>query len=742
MAQFIPSLEKIAQFTVQPTEGEWTLLRFLERTLDDSFEVYFNPFLNGDRPDVVIMRRGGGVMIIEVKDWDLDLYTLDEKKHWHLAHPKNEAEARAYIKSPIDQAVQYKENLYYLHVENLLAENIKNPYMWGVVISGVYFHCASHRKVIDKIVTPYKEEKGYSKFIKNIALFGNDDLYKDNFLKALERFHLLSRYPSQLFTEELYQSIHHLLIPPLHTKNQGIFISRYDGWLKRRNPSAPMYSKKQDELIFDKDKRIVWRLKGVVGSGKTTMLAAKAVQSYKELTEQGIQNPKILILTFNITLKNFIHDKIQRVHEDFDWSAFTILNYHQFINSQLNNLGIDFRREDGESDEQFFARYYDNYNLIAEHKDETEKFDVVFIDEIQDYKRVWMDIIKDCFRTQDGAYPRSGYYLLGDVKQNIYNRGISGKDVATNVPGGAVHALDTCFRSDMKIKDLALGFQRDLFGEKYEIDETLTSDQDSLFFGQNLQQGYLNYIYLQSGDPIQSVFNIIEGNIKNRVNDVAINDITVLGAEMPFLQLFETYFRYKTGLKTSTMFETYEQMYLSGINSKSNIASIQLRESLIKLIKSDKDRNPQAGERQLAQLFAAYEMYSKFPDVFKTRLETKCIEYKTTLNDFLLEMHCYSNDFEAFREAVFKADYKYIRDNKKFNFWMNTGNIKISSIHSFKGWESDTVFLILQKHYSGDPTFNELLYTGITRTRSNLIVINLGNEEYHENMKCLIETYK
>ena len=153
MAQFIPSLEKIAQFTVQPTEGEWALLRFLERTLDDSFEVYFNPFLNGDRPDVVIMRRGGGVMIIEVKDWDLDLYTLDEKKHWHLAHPKNEAEARAYIKSPIDQAVQYKENLYYLHVENLLAENIKNPYMWGVVISGVYFHCASHRKVIDKIVT-------------------------------------------------------------------------------------------------------------------------------------------------------------------------------------------------------------------------------------------------------------------------------------------------------------------------------------------------------------------------------------------------------------------------------------------------------------------------------------------------------------------------------------------------------------------------------------------------------------
>lgn len=738
MAKFIPSIEKIKQFTVQPTEGEWTLLRFLEQTLDDSFEVYFNPFLNGDRPDVVIMRREGGVMIIEVKDWDLDLYKLDEKKHWSLSHPKNEKEERAYIKSPIDQADQYKKNLYNLHIENLLEMNIKNPNMWSVVASGVYFHNASHKQVIGKIVTPYSSEKGYKKFIKYIVLLGNDDLNKDDFMKLLEKFHIISRYPSQLFTNELYNSIHHLLLPPLHTQNQGVFISRYDGRLKRQNPTIPMYSKKQDELIYDEQKRKEWRVKGVVGSGKTTMLAAKAVQTYKVLTAQGISNPKILILTYNITLKNFIHDKLQKVHEDFDWSSFTILNYHQFINSQLNNLGIDFRRDENESDEQFFARYYDNYQLFANREEDTERFDVIFIDEIQDYKRVWMDIVKDCFLFQGGEYPRSGYYLLGDVKQNIYNRSTEGKDVATNVRG--VNTLDTCFRSEMKIKDLALGFQRNFFGSKYDLDVTLTAEQDSLFFGQNLQQGYLNYIYLQNGDPIKSVFNIIDGNIKNKVNNVAINDITVLGAEMKFLQLFETYYRYKTGLRTSTMFETYEQMYLQGIKSKSNIAPVNLRKSLTELIK--KDRNPDTVERQIAVLFSAYEMYQRFPDVFQTRLEAKCKEYKTSLLDFIVVMNRYEQDFIAFRDAVFTDNYKYIRDNKKFNFWMNTGNIKISTIHSFKGWESDTVFLILQKHYSGDPTFNELLYTGITRTRSNLIVINLGNEEYHENMKCLIETYK
>ena len=79
MAQFIPSLDVVSNFRVQPTEGEWTLLRFLERTLDDSFEVYFNPFLTGDRPDVVIMRRGGGLLIIEIKDWDLNASNLMRK---------------------------------------------------------------------------------------------------------------------------------------------------------------------------------------------------------------------------------------------------------------------------------------------------------------------------------------------------------------------------------------------------------------------------------------------------------------------------------------------------------------------------------------------------------------------------------------------------------------------------------------------------------------------------------------
>ena len=64
MATIIPSFEKIYNQKVKPEPGELHLLKFLDSYLDASFEVYFNPYMNGDRPDIVIMRKGQGVLII------------------------------------------------------------------------------------------------------------------------------------------------------------------------------------------------------------------------------------------------------------------------------------------------------------------------------------------------------------------------------------------------------------------------------------------------------------------------------------------------------------------------------------------------------------------------------------------------------------------------------------------------------------------------------------------------------
>ena len=120
MATLIPSIEQIQKFKVPPTEGEMALLAFLDRVLDETYEVYFNPYLNGDRPDVLVMRRGNGVIVFEVKDWNLNNFSIDERKKWRYI-PNNSV-----VKSPLDQVLKYKDNLFNLHVDTLLEEKINN----------------------------------------------------------------------------------------------------------------------------------------------------------------------------------------------------------------------------------------------------------------------------------------------------------------------------------------------------------------------------------------------------------------------------------------------------------------------------------------------------------------------------------------------------------------------------------------------------------------------------------------
>jgi len=84
MAKLSPTLDVIELQKVKPTEGERALLTFLLNNLDDSYEIFYQPFLNGDNPDFAIMRKGSGVLLIEVKDWALEHYYIDDKTKWRL----------------------------------------------------------------------------------------------------------------------------------------------------------------------------------------------------------------------------------------------------------------------------------------------------------------------------------------------------------------------------------------------------------------------------------------------------------------------------------------------------------------------------------------------------------------------------------------------------------------------------------------------------------------------------------
>lgn len=74
---------------------------------------------------------------------------------------------------------------------------------------------------------------------------------------------------------------------------------------------------------------------------------------------------------------------------------------------------------------------------------------------------------------------------------------------------------------------------------------------------------------------------------------------------------------------------------------------------------------------------------------------------------------------------LIKDNIDEIRRAKKIGFWLNAGMIKLSTVHSFKGWEIYTLFLLIDAKST-----LELVYTGITRARQNIVIINLGNPKF------------
>lgn len=607
MAKIFPTLEQIDLLKVKPTNGERKLLHFLNSALDDTYEVYFQPYLNGDNPDIIILRENSGVMIIEVKDWDLESYQLSPNRHWQLKNVNNPIGKKQIVKSPIQQVFEYKENLYNLHIDTLLEKRIKNPKFLSIVTCAVYFHNASKNQIDNFQTEGNQDKESYLKFLSHFEILGFDSLTKDNFQKIISKRRLDKK--SFLFDEELYKSFKRYLKPPTHSIEQGKAINYTD----------------EQQRIIESKAGSQQKIKGVAGSGKTLALAKRAVNAHLR------HKSEVLILTFNISLRNYIHDRISEVRENFEWKNFTILHYHHFIKAHNNNV-----------------------NFIKIDEDETtnpdgKTFQTIIIDEVQDYQKEWITNVKK-FLAKDGEF-----VVYGDEKQNIYQRTLEEKKPYTSI-GGQWNILKKSFRVTTDIANLATQFQRTFFTEKYDYDEIIV--QRSLF-----DSSLIKYHYLDTADipAIMKIYNSIITETATHDNDVCFQS-----SRVEVLRLIDKYIRDSLHKKTNTMFETLE---------------------VYEKLKADFTKDGKTDEEKL------------------------------------------------------KQELEIVRRNKKFNFWMNSGTTKLSTIHSFKGWEISTLFLLIENESDEEHEFttDELIYTAITRCRQNLVIINIGNRRYDDFFKRTIK---
>lgn len=524
MAQMFPSFEKIHKLRPTPTAGEHFLLEHLYNSLDESYEIYYQPHVYGMYPDIVVLRPQHGMLIIEVKDWDLNHYNIDTENSEWTVYATNITEY-VEIRSPSEQVNHYK-NMFYSLYSPLLAEasavdwkNAKN-----IISTAIFFYNGDSAKSKIQLIKSILQWDGAP------LIFTKSELMKTNFVNhVLRKANLNKKNVNPCFSEDLLKEFRRILQPPQHFAEQGIPIK---------------YDSKQKEVINSKA-NIKQKIKGIPGCGKTKVLAKRAVNAYLRTRKQ------VLILTFNITLRNYIHDMISEVRENFSWKNFIITHYHAFVSNYNNKNGIK-KEQTKDLTEKYILKEIPN------------KYDVILVDEIQDFEEAWIDSIHRLLK-ENGEL-----IFFGDAKQNIYTRKMGQDKLPNTKIPGRWREFTQSYRMNNKISKIVWAFQKIYLGNKYELEAVANQARIS----QKRDNSIIIYYRCKHFSPSFIIETLSKIEKKYNMHD---EDICCMSSRINLLQEVDYYYRKQKNLPTELSFEKKE------IYDKINNMSISKKQKEIKI---------------------------------------------------------------------------------------------------------------------------------------------------------------
>lgn len=348
------------------------LVGYLHASIPEDWEIYVQPYLNGLRPDLLLLHENKGIHIIECKPrLDISLVRLKD-----------------------------------------ISENIKEIY------------CP--RMSINK---QKSQGRGANIFTSYADLTENYDEIEEK----LYAFNKLPPHYSTISKENLelgFESSLKLLNKEYNFNFDPVYAEDLRAWLRPSDfkvdniSPLPNLDDKQLELVKKVSPKFQ-RFTGSAGSGKTFVLAAKAAHLIAA-------DKKVLFLTYNKTLINYIYVLVQRnlftkgakYLEKMDF--LTIKNFHLFTKEYLTDRGwrtlYDNLWKNNKTQSQRDTVLNKKLaNLLLKYiRRETisneDTFDALFIDEGQDFHPSWWESTKHLLRSNGQAC------FVYDFTQDLYKR--------------------------------------------------------------------------------------------------------------------------------------------------------------------------------------------------------------------------------------------------------------------------------------------------------------------------------
>lgn len=576
----------------------------LENILSVDDIMYIDAAVNEVAVDFIIVRPNKGILLLNIFEENLNECTLSEDKKEINVHGQ-------LYQSPIDLI-----NLCQLSIkdgiEELLMSTIEDNRNFSFIKKAVVFSENSIDEI--KKIFEYQNNVFNFTFIFGKEIIENRDISQNLYTT------IGFLYNNNAFDDVVRRKLARMISPSWHSYQEGRIDMQPIGAQKRLSESSITQQK----------------ISGVAGSGKTQVLAFRAVNAMKRT------GGDVLVLTYNITLANYLKFRLSEIREDFSWEKIDVYPYHQFfrIRAAECQLHVEFSSYQNEA-------FFEN---SKGHK----KYSAIFVDEVQDYTTEWLRIIMQNFL----LVPNGELVVFGDPKQNVYQRPLDANgDIRLGIIGGQWNRQLTTSRrfTNPRLANLATAFQTQ-FMANLPTDDIVAENTISNTF--NFQ--IVTYIDLRQNNSIESIITNIINIISNDNNEA--RDFAVLASSTKLLRNIDILYRQRTNEQTEITFisnETLERL------------------------------------KQIHQV-----------------TDEKAANWK------------FNRDFEALERT------------RKQLFTTDKRCLKISTIQSFKGWESPSVIVILENdivlhNTTFRPMSPQTIYTAITRARENMYIINIGNDTYH-----------
>ena len=484
------------------TPGLQQVITLFDQTLSQDWEMYVQPFLNGLRPDIVLLHPRVGIAVFEVQEAGS---VISQDAGSVISQVAIDAQNRI---------CRTKEEIFELYCPRLNQRFARTRITAGLIFPNL--PCDGMKSLLGTL--------------------------GDRHAKSNPRVHPVSG-------KEQVNSADLDAIFPNHRQDvepPSIYMSKeiaedLRGWLRDPYFSAearePLeLDQRQKDLATSRTATGYRRIKGPAGSGKSMVLAARA----SELAAEG---KNILVLTFNITLMNYLRNLSyrHRPSRSVQRSELTFMHFHAWCKRVCYVSGHSQEYKDlwkprspvrprnpvtlPKPRSRKWVLETGMAELVTrlyEHEGGSmPKYDAILVDEGQDYRPLWWETLRGA------CNPGGEMVLVADKTQNIYGTAGAWTDDVMSGSGfsGPWLQLDVCYRLTPSYIPYIMKFAERFLTSNKEVDIPAAVQTD---FSYPIDLRWVQVA--RTEDLASTCVSEAKKMMEGIPSDTAIADITILSS--------------------------------------------------------------------------------------------------------------------------------------------------------------------------------------------------------------------